>query len=61
MLFALGDLAFGAVKWIFDVPYEPGSLAANTNLPGALLVLATLTWTVGGLLVVAWRYLRWEP
>lgn len=61
MLFALGDLAFSAVTWIFDAPFDPGSLAAQTDLPGALLVLATLTWTVGGLLVVAWRYLRWEP
>ena len=61
MLFALGDLAFGAVTWIFDVPFDPGSLAANTDLPGALLVLATLTWAVGGMLIVAWRYLRWEP
>jgi ABC-2 type transport system permease protein len=61
MLFALGDLAFGATAWIFDVPHESGSLAANTDLPGAVLVLATLAWALGGLLLVTWRYLRWEP
>jgi ABC-2 type transport system permease protein len=61
MLFALGDLAFGAVTWIFDVPYEPGGLAASTDLPGVVLVLATLAWAFGALLLVTWRYLRWEP
>jgi hypothetical protein len=61
MLFALGDLAFGAISWVFEVPYEAGSLAYQTDLPGAVLFVATITWAVGGLLVVAWRYLRWEP
>jgi ABC-2 type transport system permease protein len=61
MLFALGDLAFGAIAWVFDVPYEPDTLAGNTDLPGEILFLVTLIWAIGALLVVVWRYLRWEP
>jgi len=34
---------------------------ARTDLPGALLFLATLAWSALGMLVVVWRYLRWEP
>jgi ABC-2 type transport system permease protein len=61
ILAALGELPFAAISWVFDVPYDPDSLAENTDLPGVVLVLATLTWSAGGMLVVAWRYLRWEP
>ncbi|MGH2583432.1 MAG: hypothetical protein ACRDJE_00795, partial [Dehalococcoidia bacterium] len=61
VLIAFGDLPFGAVSWIFDVPYDPDSLVARTDLPGALLFLATLAWSAFGMLVVVWRYLRWEP
>jgi len=61
MLFALGDLPFGATSWVFGAGYGPGSLAERTNLPGALLFLTTLTWAALGMVVVVWRYLRWEP
>jgi len=61
VLVAFGDLPFGAVSWIFDVPYDPDSLVARTDLPGALLFLATLAWSALGMLVVVWRYLKWEP
>jgi hypothetical protein len=61
MLFDLGTLAFGATSWIFDVPYGSDSLAAETDLPGAGLFLATLIWAIGALSLVVWRYHRWEP
>ena len=61
MLFALGELPFAATSWVFGERYGPGSLADRTDLPGALLFLAVLTWAAAGLLVVVWQYLRWEP
>ena len=61
MLASLGDLSYAATFWVFAAPYESGSLAYRTDLPGALLFLAVLTYAAIGLLIVVWRYLRWEP
>ena len=60
MLFSLGDLPFAATAWIFGAR-EEGDLTGRADLPGALLFLVTLTWAALALLVVVWRYVRWEP
>jgi ABC-2 type transport system permease protein len=60
MLVALGNLPFGAISWVFNVPYGTDSLADRTNLPGELLVLTTLAWSGAAMFLVAWRYLRWQ-
>jgi ABC-2 type transport system permease protein len=61
VFFALGDLPLGAISWIFAVPYGEESLPDRTDLPGAVLFLASVTWALGAMTVVVWRYLRWEP
>lgn len=61
MLLSLGDLPFAATTWIFRSGPETGSLEAATALPGALLFAAVLAYTALGLLVITWRYLRWQP
>jgi ABC-2 type transport system permease protein len=61
MLVSLSQLPFAATAWVFNVPYESGSLAAQTHLPGVLLFLTALAYAAVGLLIVVWRYARWEP
>lgn len=61
MLVALGDLPFAVTLWIFGESYDQGSLAQRTDLPGALLFAVVLAYALIGLLVVVWRYVRWEP
>ena len=61
MLLAFGDLPFAATAWVFGERYSEGSLAARTDLPGAVLFLAVLAYSAVALLIVVWRYLEWEP
>ena len=60
MLVALGELPFDATAWVFGVRQDADSLAFRADLPGELLFLTNLTWAAAGMLLVVWRYLRWE-
>jgi len=61
MLVSFGEVPFAATSWVFVVAPGPGSLAARTDLPGALLFAVCLAYAAAALLIVLWRYLNWEP